>query len=578
MNRNLILIGLMLMGYVGAAQNRVPAFEMNERLGRGVNMGNSFEAPTEAEWGNPWKPEYFKIMADLGFDHVRLPVRWETAARSMETAPYTITESFLDRIQLVVDSALKYKLHIIINMHHHDVLFENPATQKDRFLSQWSQIGERFKDYPDSLLFEVLNEPHGTISPSLWNEYFADALSQIRVANPTRVVLMGIAEYGGLGALSQLQLPNDEYIIVSPHYYNPFPFTHQGAEWVTGADDWLGTKWLDTEAERETVASEFNYALQFSATHHVPIHVGEFGAYSKADSESRERWTTFLPRWFESQNLSWAYWEFSAGFGIYNPTTKQFNQKLVDALLNNEMPEATPVFSTPVYSSNFTGGPDGWSLTQQGGAAGSALASGGKLNITISNGGTESWHLQLVKNNIRLEKDKTYKMSFTAKAAADRSITFYAGKASSPWNAYSSASGVSLSSAEATFTSTFTMISPTDPAARLVFDLGKDANDVTITNVKVEELSFTQVVTGIEEEHARPYPHAFPNPASSYVTVENLEQYKTAEVIDMKGQSFAHYTITPNTTVLDIRQIPVGIYILSLAGDRRIDRIKLIKR
>src|SRR5262245_37869667 len=101
------------------AQNREPAFEMNQRLGRGINMGNTFEAPSEAEWGNPWSPTYFKIMAELGFKHVRLPVRWEPATRSEATPPYTIAESFLDRIQAVVDTAQRYKLHIIVNMHHH---------------------------------------------------------------------------------------------------------------------------------------------------------------------------------------------------------------------------------------------------------------------------------------------------------------------------------------------------------------------------------------------------------------------------------------------------------------------------
>jgi endoglucanase len=142
------------------AQLNEPAFQMNERLGRGINMGNCFEAPSETAWGNPWKPEYFRIMSVLGFRHVRIPIRWEPADRSDSIAPYTIRSSFLNRIKQVVDTALKYKLHVIINMHHHDSLFANPEGQKARFLAQWQQIAQFFRSYPDSLLFEVLNEPN----------------------------------------------------------------------------------------------------------------------------------------------------------------------------------------------------------------------------------------------------------------------------------------------------------------------------------------------------------------------------------------------------------------------------------
>ena len=81
--------------------------------------------------------------------------------------------------------------------------------------------------------------------------------STIREDNPERVVLIGTAEYGGLGGLSKLQLPNDENIIVTVHYYNPFSFTHQGAEWSEGSDAWLGTEWTDTETERQIVQDEF---------------------------------------------------------------------------------------------------------------------------------------------------------------------------------------------------------------------------------------------------------------------------------------------------------------------------------
>ncbi len=297
-------ISFCTFSFDGKSQNRIPAFEMNERLGRGVNMGNAFEAPSENEWGNPWMPEYFDIMADLGLDHVRLPVRWEPSDRSMAIAPYTISATFMNRIQEVVDEALKNKLHIIVNMHHHEALFDDPVGQKERFLSMWSQIATHFHDYPDSLLFEVLNEPHGNLSPQMWNIFYADALAQIRQTNPTRIVLMGTAEYGGLGGFVHLELPDDEYIIVSPHYYNPFKFTHQGAEWVDNSDPWLGTEWNDTEIDREAVESEFSYAIQFSKDKHIPIHVGEFGALVKQISSPGRNGLPSLAVGLKSKDLA----------------------------------------------------------------------------------------------------------------------------------------------------------------------------------------------------------------------------------------------------------------------------------
>ena len=571
----IIATGLFLGVQVSFSQNRQPAFDMNERLGRGINMGNSFEAPTETAWGNPWKPAYFKIISELGFNHVRVPIRWETPERSSESEPYLINPDFLNRIQQVVDTALKYQLHVVIDMHHHDALFENPTVQKERFLSQWSQIADLFKDYPDSLLFEVLNEPHGNLSPSMWNEFFADALAEIRNTNPTRVVLMGIADFGGLSGISKLELPNDDYIIMSPHYYNPFPFTHQGAEWVSGANDWLGTKWLDTEADRESVMTEFNYALHFSETHNIPIHVGEFGAYSTADIESRVRWTTFLARWFEEKNLSWAYWEFSAGFGIYDPTTQATLAPLVDALLHSEMPEPTPIYPTTIYNSSFSNGNDGWSLLQQGGASGSLSTSGGKLQVAISNGGTESWHLQLVKNGISLQKDKLYRISFTAEAAADRSITFYAGKASSSWNAYSGSNAVSMTSAQSAYSFSFEMTYPTDPVGRLVFDLGTNSTAVTISNVKVEELSLTLVLANEDLSGSKIV--AYPNPVSSLLKIEIPVGVDNAQLLDMCGRAHRIFKISPGSNTLNVEQILPGLYILSLSGRERKYNIKVLK-
>jgi endoglucanase len=557
------------------AQNRQPAFAMNERLGRGINMGNSFEAPTETAWGNPWSPSYFRIMSELGFNHVRVPVRWETPERSLNSPPYTIKSDFLNRIQEVVNTAIKNKLHVVINMHHHDGLFENPSGQKERFLSQWYQIADHFKSYSDSLVFEVLNEPHGNVTTTMWNEFFAGALAEIRKTNPTRTVLMGVADFGGLSGISKLEIPDDDNIILSAHYYNPFPFTHQGAEWVSGSNQWLGTEWLDTDADRKSIESEFNYPLYFAATHHIPIHIGEFGAFNKADMESRKKWTTFLARWFEQHNMSWAYWEFSATFGIYNPVTQQTVTPLVNALLHNEMPEATPSFATSVYNSNFSVNADGWTLSQQGGASGNTSTSDGKMTIAVTNGGTLSWQLQLIKTPIQLKMGKLYQLTFTGKSEAERNVTFYAGKATSPWSAYSGASAVTLTPVEASYSFAFKMSAATDLAARLVFDLGANDSDVTLSNIKVEELSLVEITANEEDVKAKTA--VYPNPVSTYITIENADGYDQAELLDLSGRSHGAFKIINGMITLREGQLPAGLYVLSLHGQKRKLSIKVIK-
>ncbi|MEQ8413107.1 MAG: hypothetical protein RIB71_01525 [Imperialibacter sp.] len=75
MKRLLLPAAVWLLFTQGVFAQTASSFDVNDRLGRGINMGNSFEAPTEDAWSNPWQPEYFKIIADLGFQHVRLPVR-----------------------------------------------------------------------------------------------------------------------------------------------------------------------------------------------------------------------------------------------------------------------------------------------------------------------------------------------------------------------------------------------------------------------------------------------------------------------------------------------------------------------
>ena len=547
------------------AQSREKAFEINEKLGRGINYGNMFEAPSETTWGNQWQPEYPKIISELGFDHVRIPVRWEPAARSSSQAPYTIYPTFLNRIKEAVDSTLNAGLYAIINMHHHEELYDKPDEQEARFLAMWGQISEFFKDYPDSLLFEILNEPHGNLTPEKWNDLYPKALDSIRAYNPERIVLIGMPNYGGLGGLPYLEIPEDNYTILTVHYYNPFRFTHQGAGWVGGnADSWLGTKWLDSESEREVVRQEFSPLKTISETHNIPVHIGEFGAYNKADIQSRARWTTYLSRFFESKGWSWAYWEFSAGFGIYNPDSKTFNQELTNALLHNEMPEPSKYEGTEVYASDFESSNDGWRLNTNSSASGNMERINGALEITITSSGTSGWHVQLFKSNLKLEKGKKYRYSFSAKAESSRTVTSYIGKSSDPWTAYSGYNSATLTDTFAVYTVLFDMQNTTDNFARMVFNLGTSDTDLTITDIKLEELVWVPPTRAEMPQERRI--HFYPNPVKDKLIIQNPGQLTAGSIMNMQGKTVTEFLLPQEMNELQLGNLSAGIYILYLKG------------
>jgi endoglucanase len=307
-------------------------FEQNKLLGRGVNLGNALEAPNEGEWGVTLDEVYFKLIKDKGFDSVRIPVRW--SAHAALEAPYTIDPEFFARVDWAVNQALQRDLLVVLNMHHYLEIFEDPDAHRERFLALWGQIAEHYQDTSPNLIFELLNEPNTNLTPEQWNELLVEGLDVVRKTNPERNVVIGTAEWGGVSSLFYLKIPEaDQHIIVTFHYYLPFHFTHQGAEWVEGSEAWMGTTWTGQDIEKRMIRTDFQLAQTWGEQNQRPIYLGEFGAYSKAQMEYRALWTEYVARQAEAMGFSWAYWEFCAGFGVYDPQSKQWVEPLVNALI-----------------------------------------------------------------------------------------------------------------------------------------------------------------------------------------------------------------------------------------------------
>lgn len=308
------------------------AFEVNKRLGRGMNLGNALEAPREGEWGVTLREADFDVIKAAGFDSVRIPIRWST-----HTGPgpdFVVDAAFFERVDWAIDQALSRKMMAVVNVHHFEEIYRDPDARLPKLRAIWRQVAARYREKPDSLVFELLNEPNSALSPAKWNAMIPDLLVEIRKTNTDRVVVVGPGEWNNLRGLDRLQLPeSDRALIVTFHYYEPFKFTHQGASWVRDSAPWVGTRWSGTKREKDSLARDFEQAAKWGREHTRPIYLGEFGSFSRADMDSRSRWTAAIVGEAKKHGFSWSYWEFRSGFGAFDFQSNSWRAPLHDALL-----------------------------------------------------------------------------------------------------------------------------------------------------------------------------------------------------------------------------------------------------
>lgn len=311
------------------AQSNRATFEANQRLGRGVNLGNFLEAPRDADWGADIRAEHFALIRQAGFNSVRLPVRWpDYAAKS---SPFAIEPAFFKRVDRLLAAAEAQDLNVVMNIHHFEGLDSDPDAYSLKFKSLWEQIATRYKDRGKFLYFELNNEPHSKLNER-WNDILRIGLAAVRKTNPTRPVIVGPPHWNGIWALPKLKLPDDPNLIVTVHMYNPHEFTHQGASWANPEVQALKNLKWGTADEVRKLEQELAEAAQWGKDNGRPLFLGEFGAYQAAPMASRVKWTDTVVRAAEQHKMSWAYWEFCAGFGIYDVDTKKWNDPLVQAL------------------------------------------------------------------------------------------------------------------------------------------------------------------------------------------------------------------------------------------------------
>ncbi|MBK7980995.1 MAG: glycoside hydrolase family 5 protein [Ignavibacteriae bacterium] len=307
------------------------SFELNTKIARGISLGNALEAPSEGEWGLKILPEYFKIIKDAGFTSVRIPIRW--SSHVSDKISFKIKNEFFARIDDVINQALENNLIVIINIHHFNELYKNPFKYEKGFYLLWEQIGGRYKNYSQNLLFEVLNEPHYFLTPRIWNGLLKNVIPIIRNKNRDRVLLVGPAKWNNIEGFRKFIIPdNVDNIIVTFHYYKPFVFTHQEAEWVKFSKFFRGKLWDASDKEILKIEKHFSKIKKWGIENNFPINLGEFGAYHKADMKSRIKWNQTIVNTAKKNNFSYIYWEFGAGFGVFDIVKNEWKLDLLKSI------------------------------------------------------------------------------------------------------------------------------------------------------------------------------------------------------------------------------------------------------
>jgi len=332
-------------------------------LKRCVNLGNGLDAPSEGEWGVILGENHFSTAKAAGFDHVRLPVRF--SAHAEQTPPYTIDAAFFARVDWAIAQAQSQGLSVILDVHHFNELTDDPDAQTERFLGLWKQIAERYASQPETLIFELLNEPCKNLNPVKLNALHKRAIATVRASNPTRIIMVDSYFWANTNYLRTLELPNDPNLVAQFHMYQPILFTHQGAPWmdpeygtvgivfpgppskpvqpVEAAQnsgwvrDWLKSYNTATAAQNpggpKTIREEFDRASAYAQSSGRRVYLGEFGAINNADMTSRANYLKAVREESERRNIAWCVWDDGGGFQLLKPQEKGWVNELKQALI-----------------------------------------------------------------------------------------------------------------------------------------------------------------------------------------------------------------------------------------------------
>lgn len=306
---------------------------------KGINLGGWLsQSPLTTEHFQKFiTNDDIQKISSMGFDHVRLPVDYKALSNYDVPALSGNGVEFLDRCVKWCSSC---KINLLIDLHcTKGYSFSNPQTANsffdneddmNFFISLWEEIAKRYGGF-SHIAFELLNEMVLPNVQNKWNSLAGKAVFAIRRYASTPIVIGGV-RYNHASSVKLITMPDAENIVFNFHCYEPFSFTHQGANWVEQMPNDFRIEFPDSYENQKSRLSEDiqqmlenNKAIGFDAEffkmlfaeavchakkHNAALYCGEYGVIDNGDTQSAKRWLIEINKAFDSYGIGRAAWTY----------------------------------------------------------------------------------------------------------------------------------------------------------------------------------------------------------------------------------------------------------------------------
>lgn len=280
----------------------------------------------------PFVEKDFELIAELGFDFVRLPLAYDCWNSGKIEDWDKIDEKELEQVDKAVEYGRQHGIHVCVNFHRAPGYCVNPPEEpaslwKDEraqaaFARHWAHFAGRYKGRPNrEVSFDLVNEPAG-VEDEVYARIMKRAVDAIHERDPQRLVIADGLNYGTTPSKALTGI-----VAQSTRGYDPSRISHFHANWVKGSDQWPAPTWplRYTQGEGDKAREQVWDQARLKRERIAPwktleangsgVHVGEWGCYNRTPHDVALAWMKdYLELWKEA-GWGWALWNFRGDFG-----------------------------------------------------------------------------------------------------------------------------------------------------------------------------------------------------------------------------------------------------------------------